>query len=1207
MTMEVHMRTFCNKKTVSVLFLLLSLLLFPAVSFAEYVGSFSRIEGRVDLLRAGATAVVPARQGDGVSTGDIIRTKSDGRAEILFKDDTTVTVAPETRLKIDEYTFNPDNSRNKGMLSLLRGKLRAAVSKVKTGLIPVSMGSSTFSVNTPTTVAGVRGTVFFVFFDKGITGVIFKEGNGFVYNQNMPDKIVNVSAGQATFILTDNTPPLPPRAATDAEMSQHIIDTTIKDTDTPPTDNGDTATMQTETTPVDTADTMATLGQTIGEDTSAPKTAATGVDQGPPPPVLPITETNTETLKDTIPPLITIASSPQATTNSTSGSFTITSNEPVTFTYTIDSVGVTSDITTSDTFTLDGLPEGSHTLTITATDVAGNLSTTTYSWTTDYTAPATSFTSTPASLTNATTADFTFTSSEASTYSYTLDGSAVASATGLPISTGGSHIFTVTATDAAGNSSTPVSYTWTTDYTAPTTSFTSTPASLTNATTADFTFTSSETSTYSYTLDGSAVASATGLPISTGGSHIFTVTATDAAGNSSTPVSYTWTTDYTAPVASLTPSAVPEPSNSATINVSLSSNESSTYLYRLDGGSLTSTGATLTLSGIPEGSHTVEVQATDAVGNPSSQTLAFDLTRYSLSGNFWGCIGGVTGTVSGEVAGISGQDWGGWDMTMTGTGSLTPNLTWTLYARGISLEFLNPSNIGYWIEVAPGTSNFTDKTLSGTSTFRYLSFDRVGTGTGTLTGTYDGAGNYSLTDSGSGTYTETPLAFSGNIGFDTVKFELYNEGDGIASVGHTDGGLLGGTVPSLSNPADVAYMGPYSATLAGPYMWTPVIYSGNSGTAFAPSYDNNKFWGYIGGVWEEGTIGGKLYSLYIDQNGYAGIIKGSLAGSYYPEITAYSASGAWSPPIGISTGLLQADLTDLTNSPNNTWNGINGSSGTIAGTYALTAWDADGRRDSITNQPWGIWQTKVIGNITTPITPPFTTDQWSLTTESYGWHAFFDSIIGTQTDGTLWTINSGETIGTLSGTTYAYGADIIATPMTWISVGETIGTFDPATSAWQAVQTGAWLDTNRYLAMTQNSADQAKLAQLNIPFVEVGRATLTDQGTGLIGGSPATVNMNNVIFFAYSNGAAPKIWATGDVQGTYTCSACGGGTIPVAGNGLSANFNVQTFDTAGKKWIATVNGTGGFNGSTSFQGAAAGINDGTIGGNFSGTASGVAK
>ena len=192
-------------------------------AFADTVGFFSKAEGRVDILKEGDTKAVPVNLNDNVSMGDIVRTKSDGTAELTFKDDTTVRIASETRLKIDEYTFNPDNSRNKGALGLFRGKVRAVVSKTK-GIIPVAIGASTFNINTPTAIAGVKGTDFFVFYDRGITGVIFKEGQGFVVNPNMPEQVVNVNAGQITFIKID-APPLPPRPASNIEMTQHTKDT----------------------------------------------------------------------------------------------------------------------------------------------------------------------------------------------------------------------------------------------------------------------------------------------------------------------------------------------------------------------------------------------------------------------------------------------------------------------------------------------------------------------------------------------------------------------------------------------------------------------------------------------------------------------------------------------------------------------------------------------------------------------------------------------------------------------------------------------------------------------------------------------------------------------------------------------------------------------------------------------------------------------
>lgn len=1282
------MKTFRNNKAILMLFIL-SLLLFPALSIAEYVGSFSRIEGRVDLLRAGATTVVPARQGDGVSTGDIIRTKSDGRAEILFKDDTTVTVASETRLKIDEYTFNPDNSRNKGILSLLRGKLRAAVSKVKAGLIPVSMGISTFNINTPTTVAGVRGTVLFVFYERGITGVVFKEGNGFVYNQNMPDRIVNVSEGQATFILTDNAPPLPPRPATDAEMSQHIKDTTIKETDTTPDtnnadiDSSDTDAGQTETTHVDAADIMTTLGETGGEDTSAPKTADTGVDSGPPPPVLPITETDTGTLEEVVPPLITITSSPQAITNSSSGSFTVTANEPVTFTYSMDSWGVTTTLTTSDTITLAGLPEGSHTLSITATDAAGNVSTSSYSWTTDYTVPVTIFTSSPSTLTNIPTANFGVSSSETSTYTYKLDGTTVAS-TNLTSVTEGLHTFVVTATDAAGNSSTST-YTWTTDYTAPVSlSLTSTPAAITNINSATIGATATDANgvTYRYTLDGATstgaltgltegthtfVATATdgagnisttsytwttdtiapasltltGTPASitninnatigatandataitysytldtaastgvlTGlgeGLHTFVATATDGAGNTST-TSYTWTTDYTAPTASISPAASPELTGAtAAINVNFGSTETATYSYQLDGGGMNNvTGSSVNLTGIAEGTHTIDYSATDTAGNPSTpNSFSFALSRYTLSGS--ASASGITGSITtGEVAGVSNQNWGGSKLVMSGTYTPSMSPSFTLYAGGTSVDATATNNGGYWIDIISGTSDGVSS-LSGTSGLKYLSYDRLGSGTGSFTGSY-GAGTWSATDTG--TYTETPLAFSGNIGYDQNDQGLYTvDGLGINQIGNSYGGLLGGTTPSLSDPA-ITFIGPYWPSTAGlgPFIWTPVIYSANGSFSFAPSYDGNKFWGYIGGTWKDRAINGRVYSLYIDSSGNAGILRGSLAGAYYPELSMLQADGTWTPTI-MGTGVSQTALPDLTYPPPSyTWSSttttFSGSGGLTQGGFpldtAMFVTGAEGRKDSISGGNWGIWQTILGGTYTTLGSP----DGWDLLTSVIDPPA--GKISGTLSVGT-WSVNQ------LAGTTYGYGADISTTPNTWISVGETIGTFDPGALTWQAVQTGAWIDTNRFLAMT--TADQAKLAQLNIPFVEVGRAGLT--GSGTIGGSPATVNMNNVIFFAYSSGAAPKVWATGDVQGTYTCSACGGGVIPVAGNGLSATFNVQTFDTAGQKWIATVAGGGSYTGTGTMSGtnvimdgAAAGTNSGGIGGTFSGTGAGVAQ
>ncbi|MBI4379129.1 MAG: hypothetical protein HY578_08550, partial [Nitrospinae bacterium] len=203
--------------------------------------------------------------------------------------------------------------------------------------------------------------------------------------------------------------------------------------------------------------------------------------------------------------------------------------------------------------------------------------------------------------------------------------------------------------------------------------------------------------------------------------------------------------------------------------------------------------------------------------------------------------------------------------------------------------------------------------------------------------------------------------------------------------------------------------------------------------------------------------------------------------------------------------------------------------------------------------------------------------------------------------------------------TFSYGADLSATsPITWISVDETPGTSGSPDSTQQASKMNIWIDTSELLTLAGcgsspcNPApeNQSTLQQLNIPSIEVGRGTLN--GSGKIGGKPIDVNMNDVIFFAYSNGTAPKIWATGNVNGTYECSTCNPTAVPLSGSGLNATFKIKVFDTSTQKWMAEVNGSGtlsggSYNGSVKFDGAAAGVNTGPGQGTFSGTAAGVTK
>ncbi|MDP2725760.1 MAG: hypothetical protein Q8O44_05730, partial [Syntrophales bacterium] len=157
-----------------------------------------------------------------------------------------------------------------------------------------------------------------------------------------------------------------------------------------------------------------------------------------------------------------------------------------------------------------------------------------------------------------------------------------------------------------------------------------------------------------------------------------------------------------------------------------------------------------------------------------------------------------------------------------------------------------------------------------------------------------------------------------------------------------------------------------------------------------------------------------------------------------------------------------------------------------------------------------------------------------------------------------------------------------------------------------ALSMGVWLETNKFLEMAGkigSNPNTAALEKLNIPAVEVGRADLSGSGNNM------NVTMADVIFFANSVGNAPKIWATNNVSGSYTAAPAIGTGVDLTGGGLSATFTPQVWNTTDNKWLSTVNGTGGFNGSTVFRGAGAGTIAPAAGtaGAISGTAAGIAK
>lgn len=346
---------------------------------------------------------------------------------------------------------------------------------------------------------------------------------------------------------------------------------------------------------------------------------------------------------DTTPPNVTITnlSSLPTLTNSTSISVQFSSSEAVTFSCSLD--GATAAACTSPV-TYSGLAEGTHTFSVSDVDPAGNVSTNpaTFQWTVDLTPPTASIVSaTPSSPdNNSTTMVVQFSANESSTYMCTLDSGAAQSCSSpftMDNLAEGGHIFSVQATDLAGNVGVAVTYGWTTDLTPPVITLGNivpTPG-VTNGADVSVGFTTSKTSTVTCSFDGATAAACTSpftTTVTVEGPHSLVLSATDVAGNVSAPVTVNWTMDFTAPTLAfgvITPSANAYINqNNVSVQIMTSADQYAqgiTLTATLNGTSLGTVTSPITLTGLADGPYALVVSAVDSAGNVG-QSIEHDFT-----------------------------------------------------------------------------------------------------------------------------------------------------------------------------------------------------------------------------------------------------------------------------------------------------------------------------------------------------------------------------------------------------------------------------------------------------------------------------------------------------------------------------------------------------------------------------------------------------
>ena len=108
------------------------------------------VTGAAVILRSGGE--VPAHPGAAVYKRDGLRTGADGRLGVTLKDNTRVSLGPDSEILLAQFAFAPAEGQLALVLKLLRGSAEFVSGRI------ADLRPDAVRIETPNTIVGVRGT-----------------------------------------------------------------------------------------------------------------------------------------------------------------------------------------------------------------------------------------------------------------------------------------------------------------------------------------------------------------------------------------------------------------------------------------------------------------------------------------------------------------------------------------------------------------------------------------------------------------------------------------------------------------------------------------------------------------------------------------------------------------------------------------------------------------------------------------------------------------------------------------------------------------------------------------------------------------------------------------------------------------------------------------------------------------------------------------
>jgi hypothetical protein len=184
----------------------LALVVSPTISFAQTgVGNAGKVVNQVSGALQSKVRKIALK--DQVYQNEKISTGSASATEIVFKDETKLTIGPDSDVVLDNFVYKPGPVSGSLIMTVSKGVMRFTTGK---------LSKTSYLIKTPTATIGIRGTIFTVYVAaNGATTVTVQAGAVSVSNAIGVSQSVGV--GQSTSVApapagASAPPPSPPSA-----------------------------------------------------------------------------------------------------------------------------------------------------------------------------------------------------------------------------------------------------------------------------------------------------------------------------------------------------------------------------------------------------------------------------------------------------------------------------------------------------------------------------------------------------------------------------------------------------------------------------------------------------------------------------------------------------------------------------------------------------------------------------------------------------------------------------------------------------------------------------------------------------------------------------------------------------------------------------------------------------------------------------------